>query len=284
MNRAELKARAKGQIKGSILILFVMYLIASVISAVVELIPFIPFWGTLMSLNTIDPEYALAIPQLTEVFAALAIPLAIALVVGLIVTSAFTFGFSKIFLNLSNGQKPVIGDLFASFRNVKVWLKAVQLYISRAVFVLLWAAIGVAPGLVFVMAGGGGNRDFIIGTIFLIGGVIIGIVKMISYSQAFFVLAENPHISAKKALAESKDIMDGRTLEFIKLDLSFILWGLLVVVTAGIAAIWVAPYIYTTLANYYNSIKVGAVDADRKLTVEEKAMIRAEKKKDKRYA
>lgn len=39
------------------------------------------------------------------------------------------------------------------------------------------------------------------------------------------------------------------------LGLSFIGWLLLVAVTFGIAGIWVGPYMNTTYANAYNSLK-----------------------------
>jgi len=281
MNRAELKSRAKGQIKGSVLILFAMYLVYDLIVAAVSLLPFVPFMGAIIALNNYAEAYA-ATGEAAALILPLIIPIVIAVIVVTLVAPAFIFGFRRIFLNLAEDKKPTFGDLFAGFRSLKVWGKAIWLFITKEIFIALWALGGFAPGLAFFVFGGG-RLDALAGIIFMVIGVILAIAKAISYSQAFYVLVENPHISAKKALAESKDIMGGRTWEVIKLALSFILWILLIIVTAGIAAIWVVPYIQTTFANYYNSIKVGRVEADRKLTPEEKAAKRAQKKKDKKY-
>ena len=49
--------------------------------------------------------------------------------------------------------------------------------------------------------------------------------------------------------------MDGHKMELFVLDLSFIGWYLLCVITFGIAFIWVAPYIQATKTNFYNKIK-----------------------------
>ena len=44
--------------------------------------------------------------------------------------------------------------------------------------------------------------------------VIPGIIKAISYSMAYFVLADNPELSAKEALDESKRITSGHIGDF----------------------------------------------------------------------
>ncbi len=85
--------------------------------------------------------------------------------------------------------------------------------------------------------------------------VIPGIIKQYSYSMAFYVLADNPELTAREALAKSKEIMQGHKLDLFVLHLSFIGWFFLVGLTFGIAAIYVIPYMSTTVANFYNSIK-----------------------------
>jgi uncharacterized membrane protein len=48
--------------------------------------------------------------------------------------------------------------------------------------------------------------------------------------------------------------MDGHKWEYFVMSLSFIGWGLLVAFTAGIAAIWVQPYMVLSFANFYNEL------------------------------
>ena len=82
-----------------------------------------------------------------------------------------------------------------------------------------------------------------------------GIIKAFSYSMAFYVLAENKGMSALEAIRKSKELMDGHKMDLFVLGLSFIGWSLVVAFTFGLAAIWVVPYMETTAANFYNSIK-----------------------------
>lgn len=73
--------------------------------------------------------------------------------------------------------------------------------------------------------------------------------------MSYFVLAENPQMTAREALNESKKIMSGHKMELFVLYLSFILWMLLGAVTLGIAYIYIAPYMYATITNFYQEIK-----------------------------
>ena len=49
--------------------------------------------------------------------------------------------------------------------------------------------------------------------------------------------------------------MKGYKMDLFLLELSFIGWWLLVLVTLGIASLWVIPYIKVTEANFYLDIK-----------------------------
>ena len=116
------------------------------------------------------------------------------------------------------------GDLFTGIRYV---LKILGLCIMMLIFELLWSALLLIPGII------AGFR----------------------YSQALFILADNPDKGIMQCIRESKEMMKGHKFEYFVLNLSFILWDLLVIVTFGLAAIYVKPYIIVTLANYYNAIK-----------------------------
>ena len=85
--------------------------------------------------------------------------------------------------------------------------------------------------------------------------IIPGLIKLYSYSMAFYVMADNPGISASEALRESKRLMDGHKLDLFILHLSFIGWHLLCVVTFGIMYTYFVPYFATTMAGFYQEIK-----------------------------
>jgi len=177
--RAELKTRAKAQIKGNIGILFLCGLIFAVICSTC---------------------------------------------IGCILAPALILGFMMIFLALTQGQKPQVGDLF---KGVNLFGRSLWLCIIVGIFTFLWSLLLVVPG----------------------------IIKSLSYSMSYFVLAENPQMTAREALNESKKIMSGHKMELFVLYLSFILWMLLGAVTLGIAYIYIAPYMYATITNFYQEIK-----------------------------
>lgn len=184
MNRAELKAAAKEQIKGNIGMLFLCGLIIAGISLVCAWIP----------------------------------------VASILVTPPLSVGMCLVYLGLTEGKKAEVGSLFQGFQ---VFGKSIWLTILVAVFTFLWMLLFYIPA----------------------------IIKSFSYSMAFYVLADNPEMTAREALRESKEIMHGHKWELFVLNLSFIPWILLSVVTLGIGLIYVIPYMETTIANFYQSIK-----------------------------
>lgn len=188
MNRAELKAAAKTQIKGNIGMLFLCYLIFFAIGVVAGIIP------------------------------------AVGGIVGFVITPALSVGLCLIYLGLTEGKSVEVGTLFKGFQYLG---KAIWLTVLIAVFTMLWSMLFYIPG----------------------------IIKALSYSMAFYILAENPEMTAREALRESKEIMDGHKGELFVLHLSFIPWILLTTVTAGIAGVYVIPYQTTTIANFYQRIK-----------------------------
>lgn len=183
MNRAELKAAAKLQIKGSIGTIFLIMLITALIS--------LTYIGTLFA-------------------------------------PALAVSLCAIFIGMTNGQKPTVADMFC---RIDTFGKALWLYILTAFFTFLWSLLLYIPG----------------------------IIKAISYSMAPYILAENPELTARQALNLSKEITYGHKMELFVLGLSFIGWLLLGAVTCGLALIYVAPYMEATYANFYNTIKNGAV-------------------------
>ncbi|MGL4762306.1 MAG: DUF975 family protein [Sarcina sp.] len=84
--------------------------------------------------------------------------------------------------------------------------------------------------------------------------VIPGIIWGLMFGQSIFIMVEKD-CGIMEALKESKEIMKGHKWELFVLGWSFILWGLLITFTAGIASVFVFPYIATTFANYYQEVQ-----------------------------
>lgn len=88
---------------------------------------------------------------------------------------------------------------------------------------------------------------------------IPGIVKAFSYSQMFFILAENPKIGVAKAMRISKVLTKGYKADLFVMSLSFFGWNLLSIFTLGILQLWIQPYEYMSFTNAYKSLKMHAL-------------------------
>jgi uncharacterized membrane protein len=85
--------------------------------------------------------------------------------------------------------------------------------------------------------------------------VIPGIVKAYSYAMTFYILNDNPGMSATDAIKQSRSMMNGHKLDLFLLHLSFIGWILLSVLTFGILAIFLEPYIKAANFAFYENLK-----------------------------
>ena len=91
--------------------------------------------------------------------------------------------------------------------------------------------------------------------------VIPGIIKSYEYRLVPYIISENPTMNFKDALAESKKLMMGNKWKTFVLDLSFIGWDILSLMTWGILEIfYVGPYKASTDAALYETLKYG-IDA-----------------------
>ena len=146
------------------------------------------------------------------------------IIASVIITPAFALSIARVYLMVIRDEKPAAKDAFQGFDDF--W-SAFKVTFLVGLFTFLWSLLFVIPG----------------------------IIKGISYSMSTYILAENKGKSALECINESKAMTDGHKWELFVLALSFIGWGLLCVITFGIAAIWVAPYMQTTYANAYQSLK-----------------------------
>ena len=167
--------------------------------------------------------YAILIPisLLSEMEGAASV---IGLIATYVVTPPLSLGLVMVYLDVTYGDPVEISTLFKGF---KMMGKAIALFLWMLLFILLWMLLFIVPG----------------------------IIKSYSYAMAYYILAENPDMTAREAITESKIIMDGHKLDFFVLQLSFFWWALLIIVTLGIAAIYVMPYQQLTFTNFYHNIK-----------------------------
>ena len=85
----------------------------------------------------------------------------------------------------------------------------------------------------------------------LAGYIVITLNRKYAYFFTDFILAQNPTIGAKNALDLSKRMTNGIKGKLFVLDLSFIGWWLLSLLTCGILSLGVLPYTYATYTEVY---------------------------------
>lgn len=86
--------------------------------------------------------------------------------------------------------------------------------------------------------------------------IIPGIIKYYQYYLVSYILADDPDMPVMDALRMSKEMMQGQKWNVFVLDLSFIGWNILGVITFGILNIfYVTPYIEATGAELYRTLK-----------------------------
>lgn len=128
----------------------------------------------------------------------------------MMVSGPMTLGLSVYFLKVFRQKEGGIEDLLAAF--YYMW-KSFVLLILVAFRTFLW-------GLLFI---------------------IPGIIAAFRYSQAFFILADNPQKTPRQCIEESKYMMFGNKTKLFFLELSFIGWAILATIPTGIGTMLFGP-------------------------------------------
>ena len=115
--------------------------------------------------------------------------------------------------------------------------------------------IGSAVGLMFV-------KDlylFLWSLLF----VIPGLVKAYSYSQAMFILNENPGMGIDEAITRSREMMVGHKWELVILQSSFLGWAILGGLTFGLAIVYILPLYAMSMYVFYDYVKKGYLKSNQ---------------------
>ena len=96
----------------------------------------------------------------------------------------------------------------------------------------------------------------------LLGAVTFGIGAIIlgyAYRMVPYLLHDYPELSAREALKISRQMMKGKKWDLFVLDLSFIGWALLSIITLGIGTLFLIPYVHTSEAFFYEDLKQATI-------------------------
>lgn len=134
------------------------------------------------------------------------------------------WGFSVYFLNLIRQESIAYERLFDGYKD---FVRTFLLYFLYSLAVVIGMLL------------------------FIIPGIILAIGLMMSP----YIVKDDKEISAMDALKKSWEITKGHKTKLFWLGLSFIGWGLLCILTLGIGFLFLAPYMNTAFAHYYEDLK-----------------------------
>lgn len=143
-------------------------------------------------------------------------------ILGTIVCLPISYALTVAFLRLLRGVQIGVNDLFAYY-NKRVFMTM----LLKFVYVVLWSLLLIVPG----------------------------IIKSYSYAMTEFLMLDDPELEKNKAIEKSMEMMSGNKMRLFLLDLSFIGWILLCILTLGIGVILLEPYIETAHAAFYEDLK-----------------------------
>ena len=175
------------------------------------------------ALDSIDNSSGITIAIL------IVLSLTLNIMIWVFITNVFRVVVSRIFLEGRIYNKVPI-QRFLFLLRIKKWAKASFTMLLTFLFQTLWSFT-------------------------IIGGVI----KHYSYYLVPYIVAENPDIPSRTAINLSRHIMKGHKWECFLIDLSFLGWYILGLVSFGIMnTFYVTPYREATFCEYYTALRAGA--------------------------
>lgn len=142
-----------------------------------------------------------------------------------------TWGFQTLFLGAVRGGEATAKDMFEGY-NKELFSRVLTTTLLYYVYVLLWSLLLLIPGC----------------------------IKSYSYAMTPYILKDNPEMKNNAAIEESMRMMDGHKLELFMLDLSFIGWAILSILTCCIGFLWLVPYMNMARVNFYEDLKKASVE------------------------
>ena len=188
--------------------------------------------------SLMEGDPAAAVFVVLFILAAVVMAIGIGVVIKIFLTNPLRVGCLHFFVR-NTETPPVeldsIGLGFKNYRNTFVTLLLTDLYL------FLWSLLLFIPG----------------------------IIKSYSYRLVPYILAEHPEMSPGEIITCSREMMDGNKAQAFWLDLSFIGWDLLSILTLGILNLfWTHPYKESTNAALYLTLRGGrAPVTDQEQTV-----------------
>lgn len=135
-------------------------------------------------------------------------------------------GYARFLLRQHDGKPTEFNDLFSQFDRFGTGFAQ---HFLRSLYTLLWSLLLIIPG----------------------------IIAALSYAMTPFILEEHPELTASEAIRRSKELMCGHKTDLFILELTFIGWSLLCILTLNLGHIALNPYKNAAYAVFYREITKG---------------------------
>jgi len=149
----------------------------------------------------------------------------IALIIGFgysaFLSNPLRFGLNKFYVHREPEDR-AIGTVFSAFKK-GTYMSVVKTLFMKDIIVFLWSLLFIIPGW----------------------------IKSYAYRLVPYIINDHPELDYKEALRRSQEMTDGEKFSMFVLDLSFIGWSLLTILTCGIGILFLNPYVEATWAQFY---------------------------------
>ena len=164
-------------------------------------------------------------------------------------------GHNKVHIQLGREKATDIGYLFDGFK------KGYFVRVKGMAWVTLYSMLWLIPYMGVIVA----SQLTLVAemeVLAIVFGILgfasfaLAMVKILGYSLTTYLLIDEKYSfnTGLEAVTESVRLMHGNKMRLFLLGLSFFFWMLLVMVTFGLAGLYVIPYMSQATANFYLEI------------------------------
>lgn len=242
MERAELKQKARGSLKGNYGVAVGIALLNSVVLGV--------FSEVLRLAAAMVGVFSAGITSAASIFGIVFFAVIGFLYAGF--SCILAAGTVRAHQNICEGRKTEIGDLFWGFKNRPLRFAGIGVAIVAVISIcLLPIAVLTAAAAIT----GDGRFAVLFISIYSAILAVAAIYLYLTFGLFFYILVDKPTKTVWKALKESRVMMTKKRLRLAALKISFLGWYVISLFSFGIGNLWLNSYRICTTCWFYKSYR-----------------------------
>jgi len=177
-------------------------------------------------------------------------------IAALLISIPISYGFIVSIMKLENNEETGVLDFFGNgFSEFgRSWKVNLWIFFKAGLPMLLAYIVLISATLATTIMGENNIFILLLVLVFFFAIMIYFCIKLYSFQLAFFILKDNPDITAKAAVEKSAELMKGNMWSYFCLQLSFIGWAILSVFTLYIGYFWLIPYMQFAQISFYKNL------------------------------